>query len=312
MAAGRRHGRVSGDIGSRDTPFPYTLENMRLTSYILAADPSWLEVSVRSYYSVVEEIVVCYDRDKLGLTGVPIPVDECIDRVRAVDVDRKVRLLPGSFYRPGSTPMENETNQRQHALAAASERADWVVQMDTDEVMPDARYFVERLRGIPAGYGACFWPMRVMFKQIDATRFLEVATRFRRPFTEYPGPIACRPSAHLTLARRTDARLWILRVRAALWDRISRRQPDANEYIESGKAILHFSWARSEDEIRRKLRSFSHSHDFDTEAYLRNVWLDADTRWRSYRNFHPIWPKVWPALRLVELPRGFGVPAPTP
>jgi hypothetical protein len=224
-----------------------------------------------------------------------------------VDVDRKVRLLGGSYYRPGSTPMENDTNQRQHALAAAGERADWVVELDTDEVMPDAKGFVQRLAGIPVEYGACFWPMRVMFKQLDATRFLEVATRFRRPFAEYPGPIACRPNVRLTLARRTDARLWVVGMRDGLWDRLSRRQPEANDYIGSRDAVLHFSWARSEDEIRRKLRSWSHSHDFDTDAYLTNVWLGSETRWRSYRDLHPIWPKVWPALRVVDLPRGLGV-----
>ena len=43
-------------------------------------------------------------------------------------MDGKVRLLGGSYYRPGSSPMENDTNQRQHALAAAGERADWVVE----------------------------------------------------------------------------------------------------------------------------------------------------------------------------------------
>jgi hypothetical protein len=149
--------------------------------------------------------------------------------------------------------------------------------------------------------------MRVMFKQLDATRFLEVATRFRRPFAEYPGPIACRPNVRLTLARRTDARLWVVGMRDGLWDRLSRRQPEANDYIGSRDAVLHFSWARSEDEIRRKLRSWSHSHDFDTDAYLTNVWLGSETRWRSYRDLHPIWPKVWPALRVVDLPRGLGV-----
>lgn len=278
---------------------------MRVTAYILAADPIWLELSVRSYYSVVDEIVVSYDRDKLGWSGVPIPVDECLDRVRAVDVDRKVRLLAGSYYRPGSTPMENDTNQRQHALEAAGERADWVVELDTDEVMPDASYFVERLVEIPPEYGACFWPMRVMFKQIAATRFLEVATRFRRPFAEYPGPIACRPDVRLTLARRTEAPLWVVAVRRNLWDRIRHRQSPAHQYIDPDKAVLHFSWARSEDEIRRKLRSWSHSHDFDTETYLKNTWLEAETEWRSYRDFHPIWPKVWPALRVVDLPAAF-------
>ena len=42
---------------------------MRLTAYILAADPAWIEASIQSYYDIVEQIVVCYDRDRLGWTG---------------------------------------------------------------------------------------------------------------------------------------------------------------------------------------------------------------------------------------------------
>jgi hypothetical protein len=274
---------------------------VRLTAYILAADPAWIEPSVRSYYDIVEEIVVCYDTDRLGWTGAPIAVDECIDRVRAVDVDRKVRLLGGSYYRSGSDPMENDTNQRQHALAAAGERADWVVELDTDEVMPDARYFSTRLSEIPREYHACFWPMRVMFKQVSPTRFLEVSTRFRTLCWEYPGPVACRPGVRLTHARRTSSPAWTFGVSYSLWTLLNRTSVPANARIAAEKAVVHFSWARSDEEIRRKVSGWSHSRDFDAEAYVRDVWGRAETRWRSYRNFHPVQPDTWPALRPVEL-----------
>jgi hypothetical protein len=274
---------------------------VRLTAYILAADPAWIESSVRSYYHIVEEIVVSYDRDRLGWTGAPIPVDECIDRVRSVDVDRKVRLLGGSYYRSGSSPMENDTNQRQQALAAAGERADWVVELDTDEVMPDALYFSKRLSAIPAEYHACFWPMRVMFKQVSPTRFLEVSTRFRTLYCEYPGPVACRPDVRLTHARRTTSPAWTFGVAYGLSTWLSRPNAPVNARIDAAKTVVHLSWARSDEEIRRKVSGWSHSRDFDTEAYVRDVWGQAETRWRSYRNFHPVQPTTWPALRLVEL-----------
>ena len=274
---------------------------MRLTAYILAADPAWIEASIQSYYDIVEQIVVCYDRDRLGWTGAPIAVDECIDRVRAIDVDGKVRLLGGSYYRPGSSPMENDTNQRQHALAAAGERADWVVELDTDEVMPDARYFARRLEEIPEQYHACFWPMRVMFKQVSSTRFLEVSTRFRTLCWEYPGPVACRPTVRLTHARRTRSPAWTFSVRYSLWNVLNRTSVRANASIPADKTVVHLSWARSPEEIKRKVRGWGHSLDFDTEAYVRDVWGHAETRWRSYRNFHPVEPNTWPALRPVKL-----------
>ena len=208
---------------------------------------------------------------------------------------------PGEVYNLLFGPLTDDTNQRQHALAAAGERADWVVELDTDEVMPDAGYFATRLSDIPAEYHACFWPMRVMFKQVSPTRFLEVSTRFRTLCWEYPGPVACRPGVRLTHARRTSSLAWTFGVSYSLWNLLNRTSVRANARIAAQKTVVHLSWARSDEEIRRKVRGWGHSRDFDTEAYVRDVWGHAETRWRSYRNFHPVEPDTWPALRPVEL-----------
>ena len=59
---------------------------METNAYILAADPAWIEASVRSYYDRVERIVVSYDEDGLGWTGVPLDIEQCLRRLRAMDV----------------------------------------------------------------------------------------------------------------------------------------------------------------------------------------------------------------------------------
>lgn len=273
----------------------------RLNAYVLAADPTWIESSLRSYYAVVDRIVVCFDRDRLGWTGLPIDADECIDRVRALDRDGKVELLEGSYYRPSSTPMENDTNQRRHALAAAAPGADWVLELDTDEVLPDARYLVEKLADVPLECDACMWPMRVLYKQVGPTEFLEVATKMRTPYSEYPGPIACRPRAEMVDARRVSGRSFTFGIRYGLWDWISRPAVRPDAWLDRGNAVLHFSWARTEPSIRRKLSSWSHARDFDGERYLSEVWGPAEQAWRSYRDFHPIYAGLWPALRRSQI-----------
>src|SRR5438045_2429212 len=106
---------------------------MNLKAYILAADPAWIEASVLSYYDVIEELVVSYDRRRLGWTGVVIPVAECLERLQAIDHDKKMRFCPGDYAQLDHAPMENETFQRQCAVDEASSGADWVVQFDTDE-----------------------------------------------------------------------------------------------------------------------------------------------------------------------------------
>ena len=60
---------------------------MRLNAYLLAADPTWIEAGIGSYYDAVAQIVVSYDRNHRGFTGRPVPVDECLARMRAIDRD---------------------------------------------------------------------------------------------------------------------------------------------------------------------------------------------------------------------------------
>src|SRR5438128_525348 len=102
---------------------------MRLKAYILAADPAWIEKSVQSYYDIVDELLVSYDTNKRGWTGAPIPVDECLERLRAMDRDNKIRFYPGEYARLDRTPMENETYQRQCAITAIGRQTDWILQL---------------------------------------------------------------------------------------------------------------------------------------------------------------------------------------
>ncbi len=84
---------------------------------------------------------------------------------------------------------------------------------------------------------------------------------------------------------------------------MDRRHYRADGVIPKSEAILHFSWARTEGDIVAKLESWGHNPDFDWRRYLERVWMPAPRRWPWMYNFHPIWPRRWPALRPVHLPR---------
>ena len=114
---------------------------MRINAYILAADPAWIEASVLSYYDLVNEIIVSYDKNSRSWTGLPILVNECLDRLRKIDRSKKMRFCPGEYARLNFEPMENDTYQRQCALNEASKRADWVLQLDADEILSDPHEF---------------------------------------------------------------------------------------------------------------------------------------------------------------------------
>lgn len=110
---------------------------MRITAYVLVADPNYLRESLLSYYDHVDRIVLSYDENATSWTGTPIPVAECLAVIDDLDVDGKCERMPGHFARLEHHPLENETYQRQLALDEAGKDADWVLQLDTDEVMLD-------------------------------------------------------------------------------------------------------------------------------------------------------------------------------
>ncbi len=118
---------------------------MRLHAYVLAADPAWLVQSVRSYYDLVDRIVVSYDQDATSWTGTPLEVEHCLRLLKTADPDGKIVHSPGHYARPEHKPMDNETYQRQRALDEASEGADWVLQLDTDEVFGAPATFLDCL-----------------------------------------------------------------------------------------------------------------------------------------------------------------------
>ncbi len=174
---------------------------MRLRAYVLAADPAWLETSIQSYYDIVEKIVVSYDRNKVGWTGSALPIDECIDRAKSVDKDKKMEFARGDFAILSNSPMENETRQRREALALAGD-ADWVLQLDTDEVVTEPTSLRRQLAALPASARCVRWPMRSLFQRAADGRYLEVCTKRGGHVEEYFS-IAVRPGTRLAEARTT-------------------------------------------------------------------------------------------------------------
>ncbi len=274
---------------------------MKLKAYILAADPAWIEQSVRSYYDVVDEIVVSFDQSRRGWTGSPIPVDECLARLAAIDGDKKMRLCPGSYTQFQDAPLNGETHQRRCSIAEAGE-ADWILQLDTDEVLPHPARLLETLEyaarhDIPA----VEWPMRVFFQRLPDGRFLEVCQSASDGHYEYPGPIAVRPGTQLAGARRTGGKFVRAVVQGDSRSIQVSRPPEPNEHrlenCRDEEAILHFSWVRTPAEIRSKIASWGHNDGIKSWLFYHLYWKSAPRLWRWLHDFHPFARGLWPALR---------------
>ena len=232
---------------------------MRINAYILAADPTWLVASIKSYYPHIEKLVVSYDSQGRGWTGRPVRTEECLDRLRRLDVEGKIEWMPGSFASMDSSDyIAADTRQRQQALTAASQGADWVVQIDTDEVLPNwSALEAALLKAMDRNLRAVEWPMKVLYRRLRGGRYLEVVTSNRTTHFEYPGPIAVRPGVALTEARRTESDYLRPVVDGDRFSLQIQRDPDHSEHrieiVAPDDAISHNSWARSPAEIRSKI-----------------------------------------------------------
>jgi hypothetical protein len=285
---------------------------LRIHAYVLAADPTWLATSVRAYYPHVEKLVVSYDQDGIGWAGGPIRVEACLAALRLLDVDRKIEWAGGRFHsfgragRDGDT-LARDTRQRRAALELASSGADWVLHIDTDEVLPRWEALLSALKmADDLGLSAVEWPLRVLYRQLPKGKYLEVVTSQTTTHYEY-GSIAVRPGTQLVECRRSSGPYlrpvvmgdrFSLHVRRPLEDGEHRA-----EMLSSDDAIWHNSWARPARAVRSKIASWGHNQGLRTWFYYYAKWLPAPVTWRALRDFHPLYPPLWPRLAVIpELP----------
>lgn len=275
---------------------------MRVVAYILAADPAWCQQSLLSYYDIVDEVYVSYDVQGLGWSGMPTKCAEALDRLLAIDRDNKLRMVPGSFHGPYGNPIEGDTYQRQTIVDHIGSRADWIIQLDSDEILPNAGRLLQALKDAGDEIMAVDWPLRVIFSKHTDGRFLEV----RRTTGEYAPehvPIAVRPGIVFSESRRTTQPTLRHTIQHHIFRKIRYRSWKWSEvtFIKPEDAVVHLSWVRTLDQIVSKVQSWGHSIDFDTLDYVEKVWLRSPLAWRKLKNFHPIVPNTWPCLKPVRL-----------
>ncbi len=252
----------------------------RVTAYVLMGDPAYLKESVSAYYPHVDRIVVSYDRDHTSWTGTPLPIRQCLQIIDDVDVDRKCVRAPGAFARLDEQALANDTHQRQVALDQAADGADWVLQLDTDEVMASPERFFSALRQADdRGAQGLDYPSRWIYSRTGTGRYLVACDRFLRPVASYPGPLAVRAGTVLQHARQTDVDLFRVDFRSTSTDPWRPRDAQVDGVVDAADAVLHFSWVRDPEAIRRKFAWSGH------HAAMRPPKVYRDWAWRTR---HPV------------------------
>jgi hypothetical protein len=271
---------IAGAPGS-PAPDPSTGRGsaLRIGAYVLLADPAFLAQSLRSYYPLVDRIVVLYDEAGLSWSKRPLEIDPLLAVIDEIDVEHKVVRSPGDFHSADDQLLTMETAERNAGIAALGHEVDWILQIDTDEVLGNRQRFVESLvRADRAGMDALDYPARWLYGHVGGDHYLERCRRLWGIAAGYPGPVAVRAGTTLTLARQCEVPTWRVDFRARNTDPAHSRDARVDEQVRPEDAIWHFSWVRSEAEMRSKSLTSGHAHEID--------WHREIDRWLS-RCRHP-------------------------
>jgi hypothetical protein len=276
---------------------------LKIGAYVLAADATWIVKSVSAYYGFVDVLVVSYDSDSKSWTGIDIPVHDCCELVKKLDVDSKIVEITGNYSTYQGTPMERDTKQRQDCIDYLSGKVDWIIQLDTDEWIPKVTDLIDTLDGIPNDVCGVEWPMRVLYRHLRGSNYLGISDRLGNPVYEYPGPVLVRKNVTLVDARRISERVVRYAVAGDTSSIQLRREHTVGIEIrpELGpeSAIIHNSWARSPRSVWKKVTSWSHSNGMKSWLYFFCVWLPSSVTWRLLLDIHPFARGLWPKLSQV-------------
>lgn len=234
----------------------------------MSYDWDFIEPSVKSWIDHVDELIMGLDENRLSWSGKPfsIPAD-APEKVRALSP--KIRLIEDYFYIAGLAPMECDTRER-NLLSTYAQPGDWIVSVDADEIVINPECIKPFLQSQPDKDVCVYGYWITVYKELQDS-YLVVGQNDRPLLSDMV--FATGVPEQFKIARLTS-----------------------QKRVNCPAVFLHFSWARTEEELYRKLTNWSHSDDFDTDVHMAHWRTANETNYKSFKDFHPLEPAAWPQL----------------
>jgi hypothetical protein len=248
--------------------------------YCIAYDWYLLEYSLPLIYNEADFICLSIDLNRVSWSGNKFEFDKdaFLSWIRKIDNSGKIHIYQDNFYLPELSPMQNEVRQR-NKIAEFMESGGWHIQLDTDEYFLNFDKFVTFLQ-----QSKFKKPVNICCPWI--TLFKKISSGYLMIHSDYD-------KKQEFVAVATNAPLYEF----GRWNGYFK--------IKTNFAILHQSWARTNNEILDKIKNWGHKNDFDTMKYYQKWEQLNEFNYQSFTNFHPIIPKTWERLSLLKSP---GIP----
>jgi hypothetical protein len=252
------------------------VDNSIKVGFCVAYDWHFLAYSLPLIYSKANVICLSVDQDHISWAKQSFFWDESGFRelVNSIDKFGKIIVYTDNFHLAELTPAKNEIRQRA-LMAEKMGKGGWHIQLDCDEYFLEFNRFVKFLKKMPA-------------RRYKFNVSCQLITVFKKVSDGY---------LYVYPARRKDLEFLQIATRDPLYEH-GRRNGYFN--ILADFVIVHQSWARGEAEILQKLSNWGHVNDFDVERYFQ-FWQNVNVNnFRKIKDFHPIQPSSWSALKFIE------------
>lgn len=243
--------------------------------YLVSYDYGMLFTSLKEVYDFVDEIYLAIDCNRKTWSGNIFELPESFfQEIENLDKNKKIIIYYDNFFIPELSPMNCEIRERNLLLKKMGKG--WLIQLDVDEYIYEFDKVVKYLKKywylnlFPNKTPISFSGKLITLYKKLSDGFLYIENDEKLPFiTNFPKYVSAR-----------------------------RNFTIKNFYTNT--AIIHQSWARSEEEIEFKIKNWGHRDDFDTIKYLEK-WKNLNSKnYTSYINFHPIVPTAWNELKFIQ------------
>jgi len=251
------------------------------TGFLVSYDYEFLKKSIPAVYKNSDTIFLAIDHLRRTWSGNIFTIDPSFfEWIQEFDVDKKIVIYEDDFYVPTLIAIENDNRER-HMLALKMGIGNWIIQVDADEIFIDFEGFVSQLRMYDSYLKKPKkTPIQFAAFHINVYKYLENGllyvdnpTKFYIA-TNYP---------NYKYAKNTRERL---------------------VYLDS--YVLHEVLARSEEDLRLKLKNWGHNHEIN-DTFL-DKWLQAnEDNYNQFTDLFYLNPKTWkkldflPSKSLAEL-----------
>lgn len=243
--------------------------------FCVAYDWELLKTSLPLVYKEADAITLSIDTYRKTWSGTSYHFDNdaFFAFVKSIDVQNKITIFEDVFSDTKNTSIQNDNLQR-NLMGQSMGKNGWHIQIDSDEYFLDFKGFVDYLKQHNPNPKGSDKPINIWVNLIPLIKktdkgYIYVKNSLNKlegaPFaTNVPIYESARRNGHFN---------------------------HVSPYL-----VFHETWAREEEELKRKLQNWGHNTDFNTESYF-NLWKALDEFNIKYiKNVHPIVGEAWAQL----------------